>query len=140
MKKTAKEYNELLANFFGLKEGDHVKIKDEKYKWRDFIVIKKETGQQKLYLKVGNSLLELTADLDYLLDIEYEIVQKPQKVGETLCDEQGCEKCPLRLLDCFLNKGESTLYEMLDEVCECRNISKESNIYKAFKEMLDSDC
>ena len=102
-------------------------------------VITNERGKLVLELD-GNIIFSQIQTLTFLLDVEYEIVPKPTKLGEMKCREKDCQECPLRMIDCLLNKaGEVTLYEMLDDVCKYRDISKESNIYKAFKEMLDSE-
>lgn len=138
MKKTRKEYNEMISNFFGIKEGDTIKIKQD-YDFLEAKVIKGEDN--KLYLEITGQTFSSTAHLTYfLLDEEYEIVPKPKKLGEKKCGVNGCDACPLRMLDCLIDRvGEINLYEMLDEVCDYRKISKESKVYKAFKEMLDSE-
>ena len=136
MKKTTKEY----LKFLGLKVGDKIKIKDQPN--REYEIVS-GTGNEFSLIRRESHLLGavmVNISLDYLLDKEYEIVEKPTKLGEMRCTEKECQECPLRMLDCLLDKiGKVTLYEMLDEVCEYREISKESNIYKAFKEMLDSE-
>ncbi len=136
MKKTTKEFLE----FLGLKIGDKIKIKDELNQEYEIV---SETGNDFSLIRRDLHLLGTAItyiSLDYLVDREYEIVEKPKKLGYMRCTEKECQECPLRMLDCLLDKiGKVTLYEMLDEVCEYRNISKESNVYKAFKEMLDSE-
>lgn len=137
MKKTTKEY----LKFLGLKVGDKIKIKDQPN--REYEIVSR-TGNEFSLIRRESHLLGavmVNISLDYLLDKEYEIVQKPKKLGDKKCGGKECQECPLRMLDCVLDKfGTVTLYEMLDDVCKYREISKESNIYKAFKEMLDSDC
>lgn len=138
MKKTIKEYNEMISKFFGVKEGDIIKIKRDS----DFLeakVVKGENGDA-LCLELIGQIFASKTYLSYLLDEEYEIVKKPTKLGEMKCGGKECQECPLRMLDCVLDKiGKITLYEMLDEVCDYRKIDKESNVYKAFKEMLNSE-
>ena len=136
MKKTTKEFLE----FLGLKVGDRFKIKDEPNREYEIVF---ETGNGFSLIRRELNLLGtvvIYTSWEYLLDKEYEIVKKPTKLGDLKCGEKECQECPLRMLDCLLDKiGKVTLYEMLDEVCEYRDISKESNIYKAFKETLDSE-
>lgn len=137
MKKTTKEYNKMISKFFGLKEGDTIKIKKES----DFLEAKviKNGDNDALCLALMGQIFASRTYLSYLLDEEYEIVEKPTKLGEMRCTEKECQECPLRILDCLLDEiGKVTLYEMLDNVCEYRKISKDSDVYKAFKEMLDA--
>ena len=137
MKKTNKDFLE----FLGLKVGDKIKIEDEQN--REYEIISKTGSIFSLKRRESNPFETVFTyiSLDYLLDKEYKIVEKPKKLGEMKCGEKRCDSCPLRMLDCLINKvGDITLYEMLDEVCEYRKIDKENNLYKVFKEMLDSDC
>lgn len=135
MKKTTKEFLE----FLGLKVGDRFKIKDEPNREYEIVF---ETGNGFSLIRRELNLLGtvvIYTSWEYLLDKEYEIVPKPTKLGEMRCTEKECQECPLRMLDCLLDEiGKVTLYEMLDNVCEYRKISKDSDVYKAFKEMLDA--
>lgn len=137
MKKTTKEYLE----FLGLKVGDKIKIKDEPN--REYEIVS-ETGNDFSLRRRDSHLFGVAItyiSLDYLLDKEYEIVSKPTKLGDFKCGEKRCDSCPLRMLDCLIEKGgDITLYEMLDETCKVKEVKKESKLYKVFKEMLDSDC
>jgi len=101
MKKT----NEEILQFYGLKVGDKIKVDGYCYPF----VIVEENG--KIFTKRENCL----SSCDYtsvLLNCDYEIITPKKKVGELICDEMLCKKCPLRAIVCDANS--KTLYEALE--------------------------
>ena len=108
MKKT----NEELLQFFGLKVGDRVKIEC----FTNPFVIREESGIQYAEEIRKDCQFGSTWDIiDFIRQLpgyDYEIITPKKKVGELICDEMLCRKCPLRAIDCDA-KGK-TLYEALE--------------------------
>lgn len=87
------------------------------------------------YEKEGN-----VYSLINLIDREYEILPKPKRVGDLMCDCQSCANCPLRMIDCFDEFGNDfsnmTLYEILNFKNEDNN---DQEIYDLLKARLDKE-
>lgn len=51
----------------------------------------------------------------YLLDKDFDILPRPKKVGDLLCDEVECKECPLRAL-CRCGQSRFSLFEIWNEL------------------------
>lgn len=71
-----------------------------------------------------------------IIDEEFEIVRPKKKLGEKLCEEIGCDECPLLRLNCPMQVVESSLYEILKDWYE---INKDKEIYNILKARLDKE-
>ena len=99
-------------------------------------------------IKLSNGLVaDITEDyqLDFhpwklgpaiLVDKEFEILPQKKKLGEKLCEEIGCDDCPLLRLNCPMQVVESSLYEILKDWYE---INKDKEIYDILKARLDKE-
>ena len=117
MKKTLKEF---LA-FFGVKEGDVVKLNGRTHK---------VTISENNVPLLGNDL-----PIQVLVDEEYEIV-KPTKVGYLKCGSLKCDDCPLVYLECAPVPEKSTLYDGLNIIFDNKT---DNPIYKLVRKELDKD-
>jgi len=130
MKKT----NEELLKFFGLKVGDKIKVDGYYYPF----VIVEENGKifakRKINYLYSWDYYDWTL-LDVLLNREYEII-KPKKIGELICDEMLCRKCPFRAI-C----GDSPSGETLSEIFETheKELKDVKEKLNAIKAELDKD-
>lgn len=72
--------------------------------------------------------------LKHLIDVDFEILPRPKRVGDMLCD-QNCLCCPLRAISCFDDEmiGKS-LYDVLDWAL---NSYADAEIYDLLKARLD---
>ena len=81
----------------------------------------------------------LEEDLGYLLDQEYEILLRPKRVGDTICEYCECFECPLRCLPhCNqLDNAKETLFNILNGWNEYHTFDQE--IHDLLKVRLDKE-
>lgn len=118
--------SEDLMKAMGLQVGDKIKFYNEVFTIVEIpnnIGIENDTG---LY------------NIDILLNKDFEILPRPKRVGDLICDCQSCANCPLRMIDCFDEFGNDfsnmTLYEILNFKNEDNN---DQEIYNLLKARLD---
>ena len=139
MKKTNKE----LAEFYGLKVGDTVKIYDESgisdYDLTFNVVLRDDI--KLIRTDRGNGTDEF--DPWIIADRRYEVIKPKKKVGETLCSEHLCMKCPLHILYCYrcLDNFDVNwpLYRVLNEMAYKGGLKSDNPIYLAFRAELDKE-
>ena len=85
----------------------------------------------------GNTLL-----VKDIIDREVKIIRPLRKLGETLCKNISCSRCPLKVLKnlCSQRDANLNLYKMLDMVLHREyGYSKDGAIYRGFKAALDME-
>lgn len=131
MKKTSQEFMEWL----GLKVGDRIACLDSRY---IFEVIKHENN---IYLMCRNTNIE-TQFIHYLLNIDFEILPQPKRVGDLKC-ESKCLSCPcIYVCNEEVNAVDKTLYEVLElGIATFTKIPEKLNgaIYDVIKSQLDKE-
>lgn len=118
MKYTSKE----LATLLGIKIGDRIRLSNGEI--ADVI---------EDYILDYNSW---RIGLHSLVDEDFEILPQKKKLGEKLCEEIGCDECPLLRLNCPMEITKSSLYEILKDWYE---INKDKEIYDILKARLDKE-
>ena len=118
--------SEDLMKTMGLQVGDRVKIKNYIYVIdKDYILIHEEgLASQYSYTSIRG-----------LIDLDYEILPRPKRVGDLKCDKE-CNNCPLRALESCNMFGRLTLYELLEKVYNDWE-NKDKEIYDLLKARLD---
>ena len=111
-------------------------------------------------IKVSNSILEIVEDcgyimcvligyensinrLEHLIDINYEILPRPKRVGDLKCGEQDkitCIDCPIKSICSLCDLGcRNTLYEFLEDYKNHHKESFDQEIYDLLKTRLDKE-
>lgn len=133
MRKTNKE----LAEFYGIKVGDKVKIyyrEDDTSLYSEYELVCDEDNMIELRSKNGWSF-----DLLIIGTRRYEVIKPKKKYGDTKCkDYYNCKDCPLRIFECTHAAG-NTLYGVLEKTCIDEGYSTDHPIYKAYKAELDKE-
>ena len=131
--------SEDLMKAMGLQVGDRVKVKFDVcspyyQNTTNSIceIIKNITG----HIMIRNENHQ-TMFIHNLVDIDFEILPRPKRVGDTLCKDCECEECHLRCLPhCNqLNNGKKTLFNILDGWNEYNSFDQE--IHDLLKARLD---
>lgn len=141
MQKTNKE----LAEFYGIKVGDVVKIYDQSgisdYDLTFNVVLRDGIKLIRTDLRRGTKF-----DPWILADRRYEVIEPKKKVGETKCgDYDKCSNCPLYYLHGCKDgstDGNETLYDLINTAFYMKTGNKtyaDHPIYKAFKAELDKE-
>ena len=128
MKKTSKEFMEWL----GLQVGDKVRVNLNKPE--EIFTITKLNDE--IRIENENYCFSIKA----LFNTEYDIIPKPKRVGDTLCQNVECEKCPLRMVvGCENVPSKYTLYQCLEEIKDCNenNNMFDQEIYDLLLARLD---
>lgn len=105
-----------LAQAMGLKPGDKIRV------WKTIFTINDE------YSFISDN--GYPASPAIFIDEEFEIVQAKKNVGEKLCMDFDCNKCPLFVINCD-NSINSSLYEKLEQTFADVNDDELYNILKA---------
>lgn len=120
--------NKDLLKILSLQIGDKIKTDI------GILEIKKSTS--------GIIYLEDTEDneeynLSELVNVEYEILPRPKRVGDLICNETDCKNCPMKCLECleYIDAPE-TIYERLKRWYE---YYKDQEIYDLLKARLDKE-
>lgn len=134
MQKTNKE----LAEFYGIKVGDVVKIYDKSgisdYDLTFNVVLRDGIKLIRTDLRRGTEF-----DPWILADRRYEVIEPKKKYGDLKCkDFYSCRECPLRAFSCG-SVADNTLYVVLDETLIKHGYGTDHPIYKAFKAELDKE-
>lgn len=130
MKLTSKD----LMKIMGLQVGDRIKVEFEFTDEELFEV--SESILKTIYLKsINNSYIE--AVISDLVDRDFEILQKPKRVGDLECSGD-CENCPLMAV-CSWNSDfqGKNLYEVLNY--ELTTVHDDQEIYDLLKARLDKE-
>lgn len=129
MLKTSKEFMEWL----GLQVGDRIKISVEN---NEFIYEIRLNAENKPYLLNEQNLINC-GDVHSLIDMDFEILPRPKRVGDLKCmiDINDCKKCPLYAV-CEESYVEGiTLYEEL----QYTSAIVDQEIYDLLKDRLDKE-
>ena len=125
--------SEDLMKAMGLSVGDKIKVNNKIY------TINKSAESKGAW--IGYEDENEWHNLQHLVNgIEYEILPRPKLVGDTLCKDTECGKCPLRMVEgCENVSNKYTLYQCLEEV---KNYNESNNmfdqeIYDLLKSRLD---
>ena len=106
MMKLIKFTNEDLMKAMGLQLGDTIKYKNKIY-----TITRSEECQN---FWIGYSNENEWYNIDNLINQEFEILKRPKKVGDLICDFTiHCKDCPLRFCNCIVTYN-ATLYEVLE--------------------------
>ncbi len=122
MKFTSKE----LAKAMNLKIGDKIKLNKRNYTISEH--------NENIVIETLNDYYQLT----YLIGKDYEILPKPKRVGDLLCDDfEGCDYgCPLEWLCCNHCCTEHDIDISLYDVLDYYKIN-DQEIYDLLKARLD---
>ena len=135
MIKTSKE----LMEWLGLQVGDRVKVNFTSNMFQEdliYEVVDDKIFVNQIHLKVVNTKDFIMIDLNYLVNIDFEILPRPKRVGDLKCKGFGnCGGCPLYWLSCDYSNG-GNLYEALEDWFEN---SKDQEIYDLLKARLDKE-
>ena len=106
-------------------------------------------------VKLGDCILEINKDftvtnittqfpfltLNVLIGIDYEILPRPKRVGDLMCDEEDkitCIDCPIKSICSLCDLGcRNTLYEFLEDYKNHHKESFDQEIYDLLKARLD---
>ena len=125
MKFTSKD----LMKAMGLKVGDRVKTKD------NFIF---EIVKNNFYILKGINIPE-NRGLEFLIDLEVDILPRPKRIGDLKCKDFECSSCPIRTI-CInnsLGSEQDTLFETLEAYKKKDYLDQE--IYDILKARLDKE-
>ena len=140
MKKTHKD----LLEWLGLKVGDVIRFNDSPNKW---IVANEEyiTLDPKVDRYIDGVFKRVDQlPITHLIEMEFNILPKPERVGDLKCGEisenKECSKCPLRSICATLSTGrKTTLYEMLEIYKLDKGSYLDQEIYDLLKARLDRE-
>ena len=113
--------SEELAKTMGIKIGDRIRFPDGK--------VADITEDYQLDYHPGK------VRLAFLVDGEFEILSHTKKVGEQVCADLFCSKCPLWGISCGI-KNRNTLYDKLNKWNENH---QKKEIYDILKVSLDKE-
>jgi hypothetical protein len=121
--------SEDLMKAMGLSVGDRVKIHDDIYEVKQSVL-------DTIYLR--NDFLDDELKIVDLIDLDYEILPRPKRVGDLECNHD-CSNCPLRIIPSCRGCGSKTLYKILETY---KTLSKDDDkfdqeIYDLLKARLD---
>ena len=125
--------SEMLMKAMELNVGDRVKVNLVNGKSKIYEVVKytDSLNEEKVCLTENKSL-------SYLLNIDYEILTRPKRVGDLKCEELTCATCPLRAINCgnIATSVEKTLYQILGNFFP---EYQDQEIYDLLKARLDKE-
>lgn len=117
--------SEDLAKSMGVKVGDIIKVNWSKgnkiYKITEYYELR---DQEDFYIR-----------LTEIINQDYEILTPKKKLGEKLCMNFDCNKCPLFVINCD-NSINSSLYEKLEQTFADVN---DDELYNFLKSRLDKE-
>ena len=127
--------SEDLMKAMGLQIGDRIKYNNQIW------TIEKSEECQGAW--VGYTDGNRWSNIDNLVNgLDFEILPRPKRVGDTLCKDVECEKCPLRMIvGCENASPQYTLYQCLEEVKDTneKNNMFDQEIYDLIKSRLDKE-
>ena len=124
--------SEDLMKAMGLQVGDRVKVNLVNGKTKIYEVIKylSSLNEEKICLTENKSL-------SYLLNVDFEILPRPKRVGDTYCQE-NCENCPLMCVcDADCDYEGQTLFDVFNY--ELIAVHNDQEIYDLLKARLDKE-
>lgn len=125
--------SEDLMKAMGLKVGDRVVCLDSRY----IFMVREYRGN--VYLECENADLE-TQFIHYLLNVDFEILPAPKRVGDLKCKDFECSQCPIRaLINC--NKADNQNRNLFDNLAEWNSTytSFDQEIYDLLMARLDKE-
>ena len=125
--------SEDLMKAMGLQVGDRVRVKVVPYTNEVYtLIIDKEEG-----LMLRNESTKELCLLEFLVNLEYEILPRPKRVGDLKCDN-NCDDCPLRSVCSWESDLYGiTLYNVLN--IELSVTCTDEEIYNIVKARLDKE-
>ena len=138
MRKTHKD----LLEWLGLKVGDVIRFNDSPNKWtvanEEYIALDPKVDR---YIYGNGAKLVDELPTESLIEMEFNILPKPERVGDLICTTQiKCNKCPLKILcdsDYIDIMYVDTLYNILELFKKNENFDQE--IYNFLKARLDKE-
>lgn len=130
--------SEDLMKAMGLQVGDRIKISVAN---NNFIYEIRLNAENKPYLLNEQNLINC-GDVHSLIDMDYEILPRPKRVGELDCFvEIKCNNCPLRMISGCTNSEGVPLYDILKEIQidSTKNNMFDQEIYDLLKARLDKE-
>ena len=124
-----------LMKAMGLNVGDRVKTNDG-------ILELFMDNENRLRWKIIESKVFIVfkfLTFEYIYNIDYEILQRPKRVGELKCCDyvEDCSKCPVRVLCGDYSNEQDTFYEMLQGFVDLSGDFFDQEIYDLLKARLD---
>lgn len=113
--------NKDLADVMGLKPGDKIKV------WKTIFILNDE------YKFISDN--GYPASPAIFIDEEFEILPPVKRLGDKLCMDFDCNKCPLFVINCD-NSINSSLYEKLEQTFVDVN---DDELYNILKTRLDKE-
>jgi hypothetical protein len=126
--------SEDLMKAMGLQIGDKVRVNGEQL----MTVASNDCGE----IKLIEDYIKIILPIEHLLNRNIEILPKPKRVGDTLCKDTECEKCPLRMVQgCENVLSKFTLYRSLEEIKDYNenHDSFDQEIHDLLKARLDKE-
>lgn len=132
--------SEDLMKAMGLQIGDRIKVKFDICSpyYQDTInticeIVKNITGHIMIRNENHQALF-----IHNLVDIDFEILPRPKRVGDVKCGSFECKDCPVRAI-CNFNNIEDNLYKELETYKEhcIENDTFDQEIYDLLKARLD---
>lgn len=124
-----------LIKAMGLAMGDRIKVIFEFTDEEIFEIT--ESVQGTIYLQAINDFYS-QAELGDLIGKKFEIISRPKKIGELMCQEYGekkCKSCPIRAI-CVDDYTDDTLYNKLKYA---HKFAQDQEIYDLLKARLDKE-
>ncbi len=139
--------SEDLMNAMKLQVGDRIKVNFTSNMFQEdliYEVVDDKIFVNQIHLKAVNTNDFIMIDLNYLVNIDFEILPKPKRVGDLKCgkisENKECSKCPLRSICATLSTGrKTTLYEMLEIYKLDKGSYLDQEIYDLLKARLDRE-
>ena len=127
--------SEDLMKAMGLSVGDRIKISVAN---NEFIYEIRLNAENKPYLLNEQNLINC-GDVHSLIDMEFEILPRPKRVGDILCKDCECVECHLRCLPYCnqLDNGKKTLFNTLNSWNKYDTFDQE--IHDLLKARLDKE-
>ena len=134
--------SEDLMKAMGLQVGDRVKVNFISNMFQETLiyeVVDDKIFVNQIHLKAVNTNDFIMIDLNYLVNIDFEILPSPKRVGDLKCGEYGehnCASCPIRAICCSDEYNEETLYSKLEL---SHKYAKDQEVYDLLKARLDKE-
>lgn len=128
--------SEDLMKAMGLQVGDKIKVFKDNTDTYKAGVYQLEVCVPNWYVLVHIEDEDYRFKLKWLVDLEYEILPKPKRVGELKCGGDYCNKCPLNFV--CKNTKKRVVGETLYEILEYFYID-DQEIYDLLKARLDKE-
>ena len=134
--------SEDLLKSMGLQVGDRVKATfetpvrmGEKVHNEDWIV----NVVSNVWCNIGIEHDDVIQPITKLIDLDFEILPRPKKVGDLKCKEINCRTCPIRIICLEDRHISNSLYFNLELYNNDQCINFDQEIYNLLKARLDKE-